>query len=117
PELRGVGANQATIQSGLFGPFTRMATDAPVPQGTGDWSGLASRAVAAAVGIDGDGIAGVAGPVHLNLPVREPLSAAGITVAEPSPAPLRAEAATEPVVLPRGPRTVVIAGADAGADA
>ena len=31
PELRGVGANQATIQPGIFGPFVRMQVDAPVP--------------------------------------------------------------------------------------
>src|SRR5690606_32770332 len=31
PELRGVGANQATVQPGLFGAFVRMAVDAPAP--------------------------------------------------------------------------------------
>ncbi|QNA94237.1 hypothetical protein G4G29_16020 [Microbacterium sp. Se63.02b] len=49
PELRGVGANQATLQDGLFHPWVRDQVDAPVP-GDGDWSGLGERAVAAAMG-------------------------------------------------------------------
>lgn len=119
PELRGVGANQATVQPGLFGSFVRLAVDAEVPAvgaaETTAWSGLAVRAIEASLGIAGNGIAGVAGPVHLNLPARDPLSAAGSVSAVPGPAPARS--AAEPVVLERGPRTIVIAGADAGADA
>src|SRR5690606_38851682 len=49
PELRGVGANQATRQEGLFHPWVRDQVDAPVP-GDGDWAGLAERAVAGAMG-------------------------------------------------------------------
>ena len=119
PELRGVGANQATVQPGVFAPFVRWATDAPVP-GDGDWTGLATRATAAAMGadpvggaLDAHALPGVAGPVHLNLPSREPLSGTlpSIDVAPgPAPAPVR----DDPTVLARGPRTVVIAGADAG---
>lgn len=147
PELRGVAANQATIQPGLFGPFVRWAVDAPVPGAavasqTPDepvqtrraagghavdpanalgfrtpaepaaWSGLGLRAVEAALGLTGDGIPGVAGPVHLNLPSREPLSAAIEVAATTGPAPV--SAAPVPTKLVRGPRTVVIAGADAG---
>ncbi|UJP10239.1 2-succinyl-5-enolpyruvyl-6-hydroxy-3-cyclohexene-1-carboxylate synthase [Microbacterium sp. KUDC0406] len=224
PELRGVGANQATVQPGLFGPFVRWAVDAPVPEpvaspvapraerdetlpplpvverateerdetlaasrgssprfvsgagapplndrvgspvapraerdetlpplpvverateerdetlaasrgssrrfvsGAGApplndpeptaWSGLGSRAVDAALGLTGTGIPGVAGPVHLNLPAREPLSAAIDVTAVPGPAPQ--PPASEPLLLERGPRTVVIAGADSGAAA
>ncbi len=122
PELRGVGANQATVQPGLFAPFVRDAVDAPVPDADGaDWSGLARRAVAAAMGADAPhgappatGLPGVAGPVHLNLPAREPLSGearAVPLVAGAAPRPV----AAEPLALARGPRTVVIAGADAGA--
>lgn len=117
PELRGVGANQATLQDGLFHRWVRDQVDAPVP-GDGDWAGLAERAVAAAMGareVDG-ALPGIAGPVHLNLPTREPLSAALTTVTVTpgeAPAPRR----EEPFELDRGPRTVVIAGADAGADA
>lgn len=117
PELRGVGANQATLQNGLFHPWVRDQVDAPVP-GDGDWAALAERAVAGAMGareVDG-ALPGVAGPVHLNLPAREPLSGAlsAMTVTSgAAPAPLAEEA----FELERGPRTVVIAGADAGADA
>ncbi|WP_217181173.1 2-succinyl-5-enolpyruvyl-6-hydroxy-3-cyclohexene-1-carboxylic-acid synthase [Streptomyces sp. AC495_CC817] len=112
PELRGVGANQATIQPGLFGPFVRSQVDAPVP-GEGDWTGLAADAVARACGAGAEhGLPGVAGPVHLNLPAREPLSGTlpdGEVVPGPAPVPV----VGEPLVLERGPRTVVIAGADA----
>lgn len=118
PELRGVGANQATIQPGMFDPFVRWQRDAPVP-GDGTWDGLAAQAVAAAMGADAAPatLPGVAGPVHLNLPMREPLSSAlpddDAAVAGPTPT---LHPGT-PFVLERGPRTVVVAGADAGAAA
>ncbi|MGO2519808.1 MAG: 2-succinyl-5-enolpyruvyl-6-hydroxy-3-cyclohexene-1-carboxylic-acid synthase [Microbacterium sp.] len=115
PELRGVGANQATVQPGLFDPWVRLSMDAPVP-GDGEWDDLAARAVTAAMGADVDpsGLPGIAGPVHVNLPSREPLSGAlreGFT-ATPGAAP--AVVAATPLALERGPRTIVIAGADAG---
>ncbi len=120
PELRGVGANQATVQPGLFDPWSRLSLDAPTPSPDDDtdWAALGARAVAVAVGADaGTGApSGIAGPVHLNLPYREPLSAAldgVVAVPGAAPAVFRGEA----LVLERGPRTVVIAGADAGADA
>jgi 2-succinyl-5-enolpyruvyl-6-hydroxy-3-cyclohexene-1-carboxylate synthase len=119
PELRGIGANQATAQPDMFAPWVREGIDAPVP---GDavpdaWSGLAARAVAISLGADAPhGLPGVAGPVHLNLPAREPLSGEPVVVdVTPGAAPVPAPG--EPVVLARGPRTVVIAGADAGAEA
>ncbi|WP_309066753.1 2-succinyl-5-enolpyruvyl-6-hydroxy-3-cyclohexene-1-carboxylic-acid synthase [Microbacterium sp.] len=129
PELRGVGANQATIQPGLFRSFVRMEADADVPApveagpstgpaahpgaaAPGTWTGLGVRAVHAALGLEGDGIAGVPGPVHLNLPMREPLSGTSTVHAQPGAAPALHSPA--PVVLTRGPRTVVVAGADAG---
>ncbi|MBD8012293.1 2-succinyl-5-enolpyruvyl-6-hydroxy-3-cyclohexene-1-carboxylic-acid synthase [Microbacterium sp. Re1] len=125
PELRGVGANQATIQPGIFGPFVRLHIDAAVPgharggraalPSPTAWSGLGERAVRAALGLEGDGLAGVHGPVHLNLPSREPLSAAADVAATPGEMPT--PGAVEPVLLSRGPRTVVVAGADAGPDA
>lgn len=116
PELRGVGANQATIQPGMFAAWVREQIDAPVP-GDGVWTGLAERAVAISLGADAaHGHPGVAGPVHLNLPTREPLSGdlpdVPMAVGDAPRPP-----AGSPVVLPRGPRTVVIAGADAGPDA
>jgi 2-succinyl-5-enolpyruvyl-6-hydroxy-3-cyclohexene-1-carboxylate synthase len=117
PELRGVGANQATLQDGLFHPWVRDQVDAPVP-GDGGWAGLAERAVSAATGareVEG-GVPGVAGPVHLNLPSREPLSG-GLPPIVVTPGEAPAPLGGEPFELDRGPRTVVIAGADAGADA
>lgn len=117
PELRGVGANQATRQERFFDRWVRDQIDAPVP-GDGEWSGLAARAVAAATGVSeaAAGLPGVAGPVHLNLPSREPLSGLSPALAIVSGDAPRVVAA-ESFVLERGPRTVVVAGADAGAAA
>ena len=116
PELRRVGANQATNQPGIFDSWVRTAIDAAVP-GDGEWSGLAALAVAAAMGESVDnGLSGVAGPVHLNLPSREPLSGV-LPEIEVSPGQAPRPPAEEPLLLDRGPRTVVIAGADAGPDA
>jgi len=118
PELRGVGANQATVQPGMFGAFVRWQRDAPVP-GDGAWAGFAAAAVAAAMGADPAPNAqpGVAGPVHLNLPAREPLSGAIAPDLTASPGVAPVPDAAEPLVLERGLRTVVVAGADAGAAA
>ncbi|WP_439592715.1 2-succinyl-5-enolpyruvyl-6-hydroxy-3-cyclohexene-1-carboxylic-acid synthase [Microbacterium sp.] len=156
PELRGVGANQTTRQPGMFSPNTRYEADLPTPE-TVDAEGddeqsamlraVAADAVAAALG------AGLrsAGPVHINLPYREPLAGAlpewlGVPETElavepdvdldapPEPqapdeeafgalyqggggigeADLPAEPDDDPFVLERGPRTIVVAGADAG---
>ncbi|PRB10279.1 2-succinyl-5-enolpyruvyl-6-hydroxy-3-cyclohexene-1-carboxylic-acid synthase [Microbacterium sp. MYb62] len=117
PELRGVGANQATIQEGLFHPWVRDQIDAPVP-GDGQWAGLAEQAVAAAMGASEveRGLRGIAGPVHLNLPSREPLSGDLPPVSVVQGDAPEAQGA-EPFELDRGPRTVVVAGADAGPDA
>ncbi len=117
PELRGVGANQATRQERFFDRWVRDQIDAPVP-GDGDWTGLAARAVAAALGASdaGNALPRIAGPVHLNLPSREPLSGLPPEIdVVPGDAP-RPEPA-EAHLLARGPRTVVVAGADAGPDA
>lgn len=159
PELRGVGANQTTRQPGMFAPTVRFEADVPVPEATdpdGDTEqsamlrAVAEEAVAAALG------AGTRspGPVHLNLPYREPLAGVlpawlGVPAAElqatvvghPDGPPVAADPEDEasgalyqggggigesdvptepedaPHVLERGPRTVVIAGADAGRDA
>ena len=79
PELRGVGANQTTRQPGLFGPCARFAIDAPVPEeiddtGEGEQSAvfrsIAADAFAASAGIG----TRAPGPVHINLPLREPLA-------------------------------------------
>jgi 2-succinyl-5-enolpyruvyl-6-hydroxy-3-cyclohexene-1-carboxylate synthase len=144
PELRGVGANQTTRQPGLFRSAVRLEADLAVPEATDDGAtgeqtaeldAVAAAALAAALG---EG-ARAAGPVHLNVPFREPLAGAapawlaeraasgavpaeensdgsgalyqgGGGIGEADVAPV-AEAAH---VVDPGPRTVVVAGADAG---
>ncbi|MGH3978906.1 MAG: 2-succinyl-5-enolpyruvyl-6-hydroxy-3-cyclohexene-1-carboxylic-acid synthase, partial [Pseudonocardiaceae bacterium] len=73
PELIGTGANQTVQQVGIFGDAVRAAPELAVPEhGTGQhahWRSTVDRAVAAARGILG----GRPGPVHLNVPLREPL--------------------------------------------
>ncbi|MEV8023988.1 2-succinyl-5-enolpyruvyl-6-hydroxy-3-cyclohexene-1-carboxylic-acid synthase [Microbacterium sp. NPDC080220] len=152
PELRGVGANQATRQPGMFSGFVRLESDLPVAEALADaidGDEVAPFRAAADEGWDAAVGAGsrVAGPVHLNVPFREPLAGAlpewlpsstGV-VAASDPADAADETAEtewgahyqggggvgaalqvagpEPVVLAAGPRTVVVAGADAGTDA
>ena len=72
PELRGVGANQTINQVGIFGDYVRSVVDVGVPEaraGQNDyWRSTVSYALALA-----SGQSGASGPVHLNLPMREPL--------------------------------------------
>lgn len=149
PELRGVGANQTTRQPGLFGPSTRFALDAPVPEETDDLGDSPQTATFRAIAADAFAAASgssvmPAGPAHINLPVREPLAGsvpvwfaaarapievASQTGGEPASGALYqggggiglAESSDVdqhvPYALARGPRTVVVAGADSGPDA
>jgi 2-succinyl-5-enolpyruvyl-6-hydroxy-3-cyclohexene-1-carboxylate synthase len=69
PELRGVGANQAIDQIDLFGGYVRASVDAPVPgprPGEKAWHELVLEVTRASMGPP-------PGPVHVNLPFREPL--------------------------------------------
>ncbi|HWI31508.1 MAG TPA: thiamine pyrophosphate-binding protein, partial [Microbacterium sp.] len=79
PELRGVGANQTTRQPGMFSPSVRWEADLPVPEEPDDVGDSASTAMLRALAAEAFGAARgagtrSAGPVHLNLPFREPLA-------------------------------------------
>lgn len=116
PELQGVGANQAIDQQRIYGSAVRWFVDpgAPVemPNAGRVWRRLAARAYAEAA----------TGPVHVNLPFREPLvpepghvaSAIGtagqsISVGRALPSP--AQVASLAMALQRAQRPLVVAGA------
>ncbi|GAA2053579.1 2-succinyl-5-enolpyruvyl-6-hydroxy-3-cyclohexene-1-carboxylic-acid synthase [Leifsonia soli] len=118
-ELRGIRSNQTTQQDGLYAAAVHWSEDVDAPTGARDEgdraSALGAAAVRAAVGAD----TADPGPVHLNVAFREPLSVA----VPPLPGPLQGTlpAMAGPEALGRdvltiggGPRTVVVAGADAG---
>jgi 2-succinyl-5-enolpyruvyl-6-hydroxy-3-cyclohexene-1-carboxylate synthase len=73
PELQGVGANQTIDQRELFGGYVKRFVDSGLP---GDhptpeyWSGLAVETTS-------DARVHPPGPVHVNLPFREPLAPSG----------------------------------------
>jgi len=114
-EARGIGTNQTTDQHDIFGSAVRLSVDEPAPtHGAGtvrranELAGLAWNAATDAH---------APGPVHLNLCFREPLS--GATTVRELTRDAATTASTAPtaaaeMVLARGPRTIVIAGADAG---
>lgn len=115
PELQDVGANQAIDQQRLYGTAVRWFFDpgAPVelPNAARVWRGLASRAVAEAA----------TGPVHLNLPFREPLvpppgqvpaalGTAGRSVSAGRSLPSTGQVAALASALQRAQRPLVVAG-------
>jgi 2-succinyl-5-enolpyruvyl-6-hydroxy-3-cyclohexene-1-carboxylate synthase len=73
PELRGTGTSQTIDQLKLYGGAVRWFCEAGVPEERPGmvryWRSMASRAWAMASG----GAGGLPGPVHINLPLRDPL--------------------------------------------
>ncbi|MEV8213736.1 2-succinyl-5-enolpyruvyl-6-hydroxy-3-cyclohexene-1-carboxylic-acid synthase [Leifsonia sp. NPDC077715] len=121
-ELRGIRSNQTTHQDGLYAAAVRWSVDVQAPTGDPDdaerAAALAEAAVRAAVGAD----TADPGPVHLNIAFREPLSVTvpALPELESGALPGTADAAAlerETLTIESGPRTVVVAGADAGAAA
>jgi 2-succinyl-5-enolpyruvyl-6-hydroxy-3-cyclohexene-1-carboxylate synthase len=91
PELRGTGASQTVDQIKLYGSAVRWYAESGVPERIGGmagyWRSLAGRAWAHAAGALGT----LPGPVHLNIPLRDPLvpDAEPTTPSStPAPAPL-----------------------------
>ncbi|WP_395244509.1 2-succinyl-5-enolpyruvyl-6-hydroxy-3-cyclohexene-1-carboxylic-acid synthase [Agromyces sp. MMS24-K17] len=151
-ESRGVRENQTTVQPGIFAGALRFERDVEAPGGVdGEPESarrLARRLLAASLGTDDLGVpipSPGAGPVHLNVQLREPLSAP-LTIDDlahadapgevsGSAAPARsfaqeaadaararigapsAEAEPAGTLIERGPLTVVVAGAGAGEQA
>ena len=80
-ELKGVGAPQTIDQTELYGDVVRFYADPGVPDEAeaGEWRGVAADGFLAAVGVD-------PGPVHINLPFREPLlgTAGELPASEPT---------------------------------
>ena len=115
PELQGVGAAQTIDQQNLYGASTRLFVDAGVADDTerDNWRQLAQEVLSAAIQTD-------AGPVHLNLPFREPL----VGIAEKLPAVIDSQAGNafdDPQTIPQdlilklsaicvGEKGVIVAG-------
>jgi 2-succinyl-5-enolpyruvyl-6-hydroxy-3-cyclohexene-1-carboxylate synthase len=115
PELREVGANQAIDQDRLYGTAVRWFFDPGTPvESAGSprqWRRLAARAYAEAAG----------GPVHINLPFREPLvptpgevpvalGAAGQAISAGRIQPTPGQVTTLASSLQRAQRPLIIAG-------
>jgi len=116
-ELRGIGSNQTTVQEGMFGASVRWMREVPAPEdgvvGAETAQTVAHGAWSAALGHD-PAVPARPGPVHVNLAFREPLSSS----LRPRPTVVTLEESTPvtrtALTLERGPRTLVIAGANSG---
>ena len=122
-ELLGTGANQTTDQLKLFGDAVRWFAQLTADTEPHVARGVVGRALAAASGARTRD----PGPVHLNVALPEPLTPDGSEPGGASPDSGRADGTSwtsvervrrgDPAlstVLPIGPRTVVVAGDDAG---
>ena len=114
PELLDRGANQTIEQRGIFGSRVRWEFDPGPSEDRPDsgplWRSMASRAVASATGATG-----MAGPVHLNLPFREPLVPAtddGRTAARPFVSDTAGRPDDEPWTVAPKPNPAVLPRSD-----
>ena len=77
PELRGTGANQTTVQPGIFAGFVRVELDVVLEDSAHDpqaLRGLVLEALAPVLAaLRSEGHEAPAGPVHLNVALRDPL--------------------------------------------
>ncbi|HML51151.1 MAG TPA: 2-succinyl-5-enolpyruvyl-6-hydroxy-3-cyclohexene-1-carboxylic-acid synthase [Propionicimonas sp.] len=110
--LVGFGANQTTEQTAIFTGFLSYSATVEAGAPTAAQAAQVARAVLMATGATG----GRPGPAQLNVALPEPLVDGAV---EPAPVvvPVTAVALADqpPVVLPSGPRTVVVCGdADPG---
>ena len=106
---RYAGGNQTTDQAGLFARHVRAETQIDdTPSTPRSWRFELGRVLAAATGMR----SGTPGPVHVNLSFSEPL-VPGVETAPIQPELLVTPrlGPPEPVVLPAGPQTLVVAGA------
>src|SRR4051794_3105182 len=111
PELQGVGAPQTIDQQHLYGGAVRWFVDPGVPDDAtrGTWRALAARAVVEATGA-------WPGPVHLNLPFRDPLvgEPGALPPGRPGGAPwVSGGSPQRNTLVVDGQRVLVVAGAGA----
>lgn len=69
-ELREVGAPQAILQPNMFGEHVKWATDLPIPDDFPQTLPFVTRHISRAIAISTEA---PYGPVHINVPFREPL--------------------------------------------
>lgn len=115
-EWHRTGANQTTIQTGIFADAPRAIAELPARANPSAVRGHVARLVAAALG----SLTRDPGPVHLNVSFAEPLVPDAPWTPGDLPAPVRlAPTARVPAAesLPSGVRTLVVAGDGAGPDA
>jgi 2-succinyl-5-enolpyruvyl-6-hydroxy-3-cyclohexene-1-carboxylate synthase len=112
-ELRGIGSNQTTVQTGIFGAAVSWIRDVPAPRGE-----PGERDAAAALAREAWAACRVVSPqpVQLNLAFTEPLSSAVLLPVSDTDWSAESDEPLRPVAraLPQHPGTVVVAGAGAG---
>jgi 2-succinyl-5-enolpyruvyl-6-hydroxy-3-cyclohexene-1-carboxylate synthase len=118
PELHDCGANQTMDQTDLFGCHVRASHSMPPPEAECGWlASLAAQVVALCLGP-------LPGPVHINVPFREPLvplHSMTLTRSPRSPARHRARQVADPAIqadlsqiLSTGPGAIICGPEDLG---